>query len=1026
MATIKKHIDTLVAFSGKCVLILALVCISLLLHAQSEGDYRSYQSGSWQTPANWQVYSSGAWVSATNYPGQSAGNYSATIEYGHNINIGISGITTETFSHLYISGCLTLAGEENNSVNYVINVSEIYVYPSLTPYATIYFVNKCVLWLPQNSVIKVWTGGLSGECNNNHEIRIGPYEYSTFAYCNGAPGNIFTFDELMAGGGTLNAVLSASETSVCLGESISLTGSYSGAVSTAPTYLWTSTGPDSISFNPSSVSQNPYITPATPGTYYVKLTVQTDNEGTTYSNTDSLEIIVGKKSSDPLSVEAGLTTIMTGCSTTLTLTGGGGGSPEQIKWYTDACGSVLAGTGNNLVVSPTEQTTYYGRYENPEPCNYITNCSQITIDVVPFANVWEGSVDTSFSVAANWQGNVVPLDGENVLFSEFPVNNCVLDKDFTVATLANSSEKHFVISDYNLTVLDGINFSNLGKIYADDEFSKIIYAGSEPQLLNAGMFYENKINNLEINNPSGLSLDGDVNITSVLNIIDGDFQILSNTLTLNGDLRYPGGSLSGGSSSNLNVVNCSQLISLQGMTLNNLNLDSGNDLILEGDVCISGTLNLIYGTLNTSNNKLTICGGLSGTSGIINATGNMAKVEFANIQPLSVPQNIFYQQIYDLTINGAGISLNGDVTVKNTLEFVAGNITTNDNVLALTESANLVAGAGPGKCINGFCRKTGNTAFVFPVGNDTLYAPVGISAANGGGNPADYFTASYYFNMPGDLFDSTMYEPDIVRISESEYWILDRNGTNNVSVTLSWDERSGSISDISSLTVARWDGTTWRDEGNAGTTGDVLAGTIQSDTVSNFSPFTLASRDFYENLLPVELISFYALCQGYEIEIVWETATEKNSSYFDLEKSYDMKVWDLLERKAGAGNSASASFYSARDSDIKMDQLYYRLKQYDYDGSQTIYNPVYVNSCKELSGSLCQVFHDQISETLSVNLTGNTCEAGLTIYDMRGRFILQQKVEEGSGISVSDLSSGLYLYKITAGTQIYSGKLIKD
>ena len=49
------------------------------------------------------------------------------------------------------------------------------------------------------------------------------------------------------------------------------------------------------------------------------------------------------------------------------------------------------------------------------------------------------------------------------------------------------------------------------------------------------------------------------------------------------------------------------------MTLNNLNLDSGNDLILAGDVYISGTLNLIYGTLNASNNKLTICGGLSGT-----------------------------------------------------------------------------------------------------------------------------------------------------------------------------------------------------------------------------------------------------------------------------------------------------------------------------------------------------------------------------------------------------------------------------
>ena len=126
-----------------------------IVFAQNEGDYQSYQSGAWQNSANWEVYSSGAWVAATNYPGELGGDYTVTILFGHEITISSAGITTQNFTSLVISGKLTLNGS-NSSVDFNINTQSIYITPWLTPYATIEFIDKSALCLPENATIRVW------------------------------------------------------------------------------------------------------------------------------------------------------------------------------------------------------------------------------------------------------------------------------------------------------------------------------------------------------------------------------------------------------------------------------------------------------------------------------------------------------------------------------------------------------------------------------------------------------------------------------------------------------------------------------------------------------------------------------------------------------------------------------------------------------------------------------------------------------------------------------------------------------
>ena len=92
-------------------------------------------------------------------------------------------------------------------------------------------------------------------------------------------------------------------------------------------------------------------------------------------------LTVDSFSDDPIESTASEETICLGESTELNLLGGGGGTNETIQWYKDSCDGIPVGSGNSLSVSPTETTTYYGRYENSAPCSSNSACASITIIV---------------------------------------------------------------------------------------------------------------------------------------------------------------------------------------------------------------------------------------------------------------------------------------------------------------------------------------------------------------------------------------------------------------------------------------------------------------------------------------------------------------------------------------------------------------------------------------------------------------------------------------------------------------------
>ena len=94
--------------------------------------------------------------------------------------------------------------------------------------------------------------------------------------------------------------------------------------------------------------------------------------------------------------------------------------------------------------------------------------------------------------------------------------------------------------------------------------------------------------------------------------------------------------------------------------------------------------------------------------------------------------------------------------------------------------------------------------------------------------------------------------------------------------------------------------------------------------------------------LPVELMYFNATPVKDGVLVEWSTASEYNSDYFSLERSIDGQSWKQVQEVQAAGNSTSRIDYDYLDQDPIHGLSYYRLKQIDYDGTEELFETVFV------------------------------------------------------------------------------------
>lgn len=83
--------------------------------------------------------------------------------------------------------------------------------------------------------------------------------------------------------------------------------------------------------------------------------------------------------------------------------------------------------------------------------------------------------------------------------------------------------------------------------------------------------------------------------------------------------------------------------------------------------------------------------------------------------------------------------------------------------------------------------------------------------------------------------------------------------------------------------------------------------------------------------LPVKLVSFEAQALEKEVVVQWKTATETNTSHFEVERSADGVVFAPFATVNASGNSNEEKAYRVVDPQPLQGKAYYRLKMIDQD-----------------------------------------------------------------------------------------------
>lgn len=171
------------------------------------------------------------------------------------------------------------------------------------------------------------------------------------------------------------------------------------------------------------------------------------------------------------------------------------------------------------------------------------------------------------------------------------------------------------------------------------------------------------------------------------------------------------------------------------------------------------------------------------------------------------------------------------------------------------------------------------------------------------------------------------------------------NGAGTVSPTISASGSAGTYSSISGNTIT---GTgdappSASDPGNLVVfSGAVTQITINycnnaAQTIANPGAQTITIEDLsWSGPLPVHLVSFGGKTVGDQVALSWETAWEKNSDYFEVQRSLDAREFSTLVRVTAKGQSDRNQLYSVLDTEPLTGINYYRLKQVDVGEEQGV------------------------------------------------------------------------------------------
>lgn len=245
-------------------------------------------------------------------------------------------------------------------------------------------------------------------------------------------------------------------------------------------------------------------------------------------------------------------------------------------------------------------------------------------------------------------------------------------------------------------------------------------------------------------------------------------------------------------------------------------------------------------------------------------------------------------------------------------------------------------------------------------------------------------------------------------------WLVDNSALNNLTVdsggtlVVGGDFDTGSGSNIDNF------GSVYADSYSGDGTGVLIGdgGDIVSDldSLAAEDPTTCMISSACGAVLPVELLHFSVFNDEGNTTLNWSTASELNNDYFIIEKSIDAKIFKPVAKVGGNGNSNVKTDYFWNDLDINHVLTYYRLTQYDFDGTKEALG---IRAHRSFGIQINTTsFHPNPSVAGGIiNIEGGEFTQA-SIYSISGHLFKEQLIDSNQVVLPSDLTKGVYILKL--------------
>lgn len=188
--------------------------------------------------------------------------------------------------------------------------------------------------------------------------------------------------------------------------------------------------------------------------------------------------------------------------------------------------------------------------------------------------------------------------------------------------------------------------------------------------------------------------------------------------------------------------------------------------------------------------------------------------------------------------------------------------------------------------------------------------------------------------------------------------------------------------------------------------------------------------------LPVELHSFKGIATQSGVQLAWETASELDNAFFEVQRGQTATEFDSIGRVEGAGTTVLPQSYTFQDRKAGNGVNYYRLRQVDFDGTES-YSAVLAVSLAQATTEEMRVYptHTKSSHPVTVQLLALQPleKFNISIYTLEGKLVKEYAAEADNRgnfvqlLNTAELSDGsMYMVRASLPGRAFIRHLMID